>query len=558
EIDNARFSRLLPDHCIACHSSYPKPIEHLEGKYAEIRDGIGCERCHGPGALHVQERTSNTPVDSGFDHSIVNPSRMALDRRLDACEQCHVHTAVSVLREGKTAFDYMPSQPLRQQWAFFKAKRSIDLVSHADRLRQSKCFIATQRSAKPLECATCHDPHRAPADASARNASCAQCHTSSALATRLAASPARDNHVVGADCVRCHMPNVDDHQVHGAFTDHWIRVVRDNAARSVARRTDGFLVEPYYPRDSSGREGAIYRRMGSVVRATLSKRGRAMGDAADSLRVALDDDRTRGDAHFLLGVTYQQVGRTKDAISALEQTVRIDSTRPEALRALAQAYLFADRPAAQVERLYERALTLQPALAWVRAEYADFLASVWRSPEAEREYRTALAEEPSRAAAWFNLGALLAREGNINESTDAFKEAVHLDPSMAEALSPLVLVRTKGDAILDVKNWGAPLKSLPSRDRSPNAFAMTLAADNKVAFINVPPNALVLIFRSDGTLLCALPTGEGGVRRWDMLTSPTHPIGAGLFKALVQGRDAAGQLLPSQFVSFGIVRQRAE
>ena len=85
----------------------------------------------------MKQRTAQVPRDSGYDNTIVNPARLPLERRIDGCEQCHVHTAVAVLREGKNAFSYLPSQPLRDQYAFFKVAGSIDVVSHADRLRQS-------------------------------------------------------------------------------------------------------------------------------------------------------------------------------------------------------------------------------------------------------------------------------------------------------------------------------------------------------------------------------------------------------------------------------------
>ena len=65
EINNARFDRLMPDRCIACHANYPATKPFLEGKPVELRPGIGCERCHGPGALHVAERRAGTARDSG-------------------------------------------------------------------------------------------------------------------------------------------------------------------------------------------------------------------------------------------------------------------------------------------------------------------------------------------------------------------------------------------------------------------------------------------------------------------------------------------------------------
>src|SRR4051812_7834224 len=388
EINSARFDRVLPDRCLGCHSSYPRTLPHLEGKFAELRPGIGCERCHGPGALHVAERRSSTKHDTTFDRTIVNPVRLPLDRRLDTCEQCHVHTAVTVPREGKTDFSYIPSQPLHEQYAFYKVAGSIDIVSHADRLRQSACFIGSRTSARPLECATCHDPHSPAPTARTRNQPCQQCHTVPVLAQRLARSPARADHTPASDCVSCHMPRVAVRAaVHGAFTDHWIRVTsRGTSQPTTARYGDG-SIEPYYDRDKTGDEAAIYQGMGEVVFATLANSGRALTSAATDLANALVADSTRGDANFLLGVASEQLGNTDDAIHALERSLRADSARPDRLRALAQSYERAGRPSTEIEPLYRRALALQPALAWIRADYADYLQGQGRMEEATRAYQ---------------------------------------------------------------------------------------------------------------------------------------------------------------------------
>src|SRR5260370_30816582 len=34
---------------------------------------VGCERCHGPGAVHVEQRRQEAPFDGSIDFSIVNP-----------------------------------------------------------------------------------------------------------------------------------------------------------------------------------------------------------------------------------------------------------------------------------------------------------------------------------------------------------------------------------------------------------------------------------------------------------------------------------------------------
>ena len=41
--------------CIACHNAYPDFVLGSENKYTAIPTGIDCERCHGPGELHVEK-----------------------------------------------------------------------------------------------------------------------------------------------------------------------------------------------------------------------------------------------------------------------------------------------------------------------------------------------------------------------------------------------------------------------------------------------------------------------------------------------------------------------
>lgn len=560
EINNARFDRVLPDRCIACHASYPRPLPHLEGKFAELRPGIGCERCHGPGALHVKERTARVARDSGYDNTIVNPARLPLERRLDVCEQCHVHTAVAVLRDGKDAFSYLPSQPLRDQYAFFKVRGGIDIVSHADRLRQSACFIAARRTASSLECATCHDPHREPPDQTTRSRPCLVCHTPAALAARLPDMASRAVHVQAADCVSCHMPRVQEHTVpHGTFTDHWIRVV-SRAQRPEAPRYGFGPLEPYFARDRSGPDADRYQAMGGVVYATLATDARELTNAAAALETALASDSAHAAAHFMLGVAQQQLGHPQEAIGALERSVQIDSNRPDALRALAQAYQRTGRTPATIEQLYRRVLALQPALAWIRADYGGFLQAQGRRSDAERAFRGAVSEQPGLAVAWFNLGSVLLEEERAAEAGRAFTEAVHLDPSLAEALSPLVAVGVSGASVSRVRAEEISLNTLPVRERGARAARVMVPSAGglpRVVIANVEPGATVQILQFDGTPLRTLSADAQGTASWDLLTSAGIPIAGGLYRASIQRRDARGRPRPPQLIYLGIVRPRS-
>lgn len=560
EINNARFDRLMPDRCVSCHSSYPRSLPSLEGKFAEARPGIGCERCHGPGALHVAERRAGAHRGS-YDNTIVNPARLPLERRMDVCEQCHVHTAVTVLREGKTDFSYMPSQPLRDQYAFFKVAGTIDIVSHADRLRQSRCFVDTRATTRPLECATCHDPHTPPPSAETRNHPCQSCHAPALLQRKLARSTTLADHAPTANCVSCHMPRVQERAVpHGAFTDHWIRVVTPGSSQPTVRQEGSSPIEPFFQRDRTGPEADVYRGLGDIVYATLSDDGRELKNAAAALDASLEGDTMHAQALFLLGVAYQQLGRTEDAIRVLERSVRIDSTHPDRLRALAHAYDRAGRPSALIDPLYRRALALQPALAWIRADYADFLHAQGRAGEATSEYRRALAEQPSLAPAWFDLATLLVEQGARPASVAAFRNAVSLDPSLASALSPLIEIRTTGNAVSAVQGVGSPLPTLPMRERGARAVQVGLDAAPipGVSFSNLPPQGLVQILTPDGSLVRALPTSSVSTLHWNLLSSAGVPVPGGLYLVRVQGRDPSGRTLPPQQLYLGVVHHSSD
>jgi Tfp pilus assembly protein PilF len=357
------------------------------------------------------------------------------------------------------------------------------------------------------------------------------------------------------------MPKIQERTVpHGTFTEHWIRVPGRDSARTVARSSDDGPIEPFFQRDRTGPDAAVYRGMGEIVYASLANNARVLGDGAAALHIALGEETTRGDAHFLLGVAYQQLGSTDESIRALERAVRIDSNRPETFRALAQAYDRAGRPASEVEHQYDRALALQPALAWIRAEYADYQQAQGKGDEAIASYRRALAEQPSLSTAWFNLGTVLVEEGKLKESADAFHEAVHLDPSFAEALTSLFEIRTTGNVITNVRMLGTPLASLPVRDRGPRAVQLGVVSGptQGVRFLNLPSPGVVQILRMDGTLLRDLPVDKTGTLIWDLRLGGDDPIASGLYRARVQGRDPSGRTVAPQLFYFGIVRQRAK
>lgn len=570
ETKNGRFGRLVPDRCMACHNSYPEPVAHAEGKYAALPEGIGCERCHGPGSLHVDARTEAPEPAGEVDSTIVNPAHLAFDLRLDVCQQCHLHTSVDVLREGETAFSYRPGQPLASHVAFFVTPDAngapggpgagISVVSHADRMRRSPCFRATRDAPRPLECTTCHDPHEGFRDRGPAyfNETCLGCHAAEPLQEQMPTAELRAQHAPDANCFACHMPAVEaDDAPHASFTDHFIRVVGDAEAPEPEPLEPGpsELLAPYYERDVDSGEGAVYEGMAAVVFGTQSGDQEAMAHGAALLTNTLrpgapDADTTHGEGYFLLGVAAHRLGKLDFAVPALEHAARLDEAVPQRLDALALAYEAERRSPETIERLYRRALALQPALATVRTNYGRFLQAQERRADALAAYREARRERPSLDLAAFYEGAVLAELGRRGEADAAFADAVHLDPANAELVANLVVVGADGG-----------VQRYRSGERG-DVFGISAqpsvapgANGRGVRFLDLPPDATVRVYTASGMPIRTLERRAGRPLTWDLRTDGGHRAEPGIYLVHVRTLAPTGQTVGTRLFRLALARR---
>ena len=110
---NSRFSREIGLECMSCHNAMPDFVMGSSNKYNEVPHGIDCERCHGPGQVHVQRMLAGQTVDTSkyIDYSIVNPKKLSLEAQFQICMRCHLQ-GNTVLEEGKSFFDFKPGMEL--------------------------------------------------------------------------------------------------------------------------------------------------------------------------------------------------------------------------------------------------------------------------------------------------------------------------------------------------------------------------------------------------------------------------------------------------------------
>lgn len=227
---NSKFARIIDEECMSCHNSMPKIEAESDNKFISIGKGIDCERCHGPGELHVNLRLQGKTIKSkeGIDRTIINPSKLSWQLQVDLCQRCHLQ-GNAVLQDGKRFTEFKPGMKLSDYFNVYMPnyennESGFIMASHAQRLKLSLCFIKSNKGEKKLSltCINCHNPHvsvKKTGKAQFNNA-CKKCHKTDAECT---AKPElkKEN---GNDCVKCHMPKSGTEDIpHVTVHDHYIR-----------------------------------------------------------------------------------------------------------------------------------------------------------------------------------------------------------------------------------------------------------------------------------------------------------------------------------------------
>ncbi len=257
---NTRFNRLIGLECMSCHNSFPKFEQGSENKYTALPNGINCERCHGPGEIHVKEKLAGNLVDTSkmIDYSIVNPGKLSIDLQFDLCQRCHLQGNV-VLKNDHSFYDFKPGKKLSDYMTVFlpKYKGAEDefiMASHADRLKMSACFIKSfipskeQNSLRPyqqsLTCVSCHNPHVSVKETNqaAFNQACKNCHSSQPLKKECSEKlevRKKDNN---NNCFGCHMPKSNTLDIpHVTTTDHFIRIPVSKEQKNATKKFLGLV-----------------------------------------------------------------------------------------------------------------------------------------------------------------------------------------------------------------------------------------------------------------------------------------------------------------------------
>lgn len=454
--NNKRFSRAILSECLTCHNHHPTPAFGAANKYHEMPLGIECERCHGPGSLHVKEKLMGKRVDTSkfIDYSIVNPRHLSIERQMDLCQRCHLQ-GVTVLKEGKNFYDFKPGMVLSDVMNVFlprftNSDKRFIMASQADRLRQSNCFIESQQ----LSCITCHNPHHDVHSTTQNNynSACKSCHhTGSQQSTLLDCSADKTNRSqVQDNCVRCHMPRSGSIDIpHVNITDHYIsknninQLKGDSISVEKVEEIAGFL----------GLQSLIVKNPSSLEMAkgylALWDKFMAVPAILDSAYYYLQHSTASFQERFPILAHYYFNKKEYQLLHSIAPPATEIQEAWSAYRVGEAAYK--TKNLQQALTYYQQATTLKPYNLDFQEKYGSTQAQLGQLNAAEKTFRFILREQPQRKVALTNLGLVLAQKGKITAALKLYEKALQLDPDYKAALinkvSLLVQLKRKVEAL---------------------------------------------------------------------------------------------------------------
>ena len=443
--DHDGFSRRINYRCVFCHAAYPD-LEPGQGRYeaqtaffgADAARGVDCERCHGPGSLHVDGAATGASTEE-IRGSIVNPSRLDRDRQMAVCLQCHLETTSvplpnSTLKLGNGMFSFRPGERLTDYAAYFDFPKGVgrdddfNIVHQGYQLVRSACFRNSE-----MTCVTCHDPHRTPEDPKVYfKARCLECHENETSCSLDADRRAIAN---GNDCTACHMPQRrTDDIVHVVMTDHYIQRFAPPDPLAPIEEQDyrgysGDLVF-YLPEEDED----LYMGIG-LIRGPDTQRGVGLLE-----RAIEREPTTTAEPYFYLGVGYGELGRSQQSIENYRRAIEIDPAYAEAHYNLGLLHL-KDRRFGRALELFEEAIRLQPNGADNHVVAGVAYGQLDRPESARAAYLKALELDPFNTVALSNLGTMNLQSGNLEGAASYFRRVLGIRPNHALAQRMLEQLR---------------------------------------------------------------------------------------------------------------------
>jgi hypothetical protein len=435
---------ILPE-CLFCHVDRVEAVPHAHNRYREpllqLQASIGCERCHGPGELHVAERKAGMQHE-GVDTSIVNPRHLPYALQQAICEQCHLQGEERITRRGRNVFEFRPGLPFEQFVTVFvrppELMQTYRSVGQFEQLEQSRCTLPT---GEKLTCTSCHDPHsKPPTDQrdSFYRARCLSCHES-----RGCTLPAADRAAKKDNCITCHMPTAGSANiVHASVTDH--RILRRPVASTPARTLlpgqipliafrQGEHAPPIAERERD-LGIALARAAVKIPPGLDGTQYHVANMARDRLSAALTQWPGDPEAWIAMSLTRHVTRELPEQLQAAQTAVRLLPDSEAALEALREAAFECGQPEVALEAA-TRLVGMNPTAPEPLLARAVLYLRQRNWPQAEADCRAALKIHPLHPRAHLQLAACLYHKGKPDEARKQLETAVGLTTSTRQRMS---------------------------------------------------------------------------------------------------------------------------
>jgi tetratricopeptide (TPR) repeat protein len=438
EFNNVRFSRYVSPMCFSCHNGHMEPSPKTRNRYhGKIHLGIGCEDCHGPGELHVNQEYKediNLPVENAV--TIVNPLNLSPQRRIDVCQQCHLEGEAWALRGDNTWFDFRPGMLLKTHRSVFssseKKKEAFRVANSAYRLSLSRCFTGSHSA---MACDLCHDPHQMTKTMTVEfnRKNCQKCH----LTQSLPGVKSRFAHSETDDCIPCHMKKTGtENTLHGVVnTDHWIRVnaVEDTidwkSLREISKDTPITLLIA----DMDNKDEESYIRKGMAYFEYWNDRSiitAYLDSALYYLNKGLQVSTNNANGYYYLGKVFYYRKEFNNAISALMESIKLRPEYADSYFYLGQNYVGLDSLELAIIN-FRKANDLLPDEQDYIENLGITLANNNNTKEALITLEKALTKDKQNPNVYYTLGNLYALGmSNPGKALPYFEKAVTLNPDI--------------------------------------------------------------------------------------------------------------------------------
>ena len=433
---NSRFDRVIGLECMSCHNAMPTGfVAGSENKFERIPQGIDCERCHGPGSLHVAKIQQGKITDTAIaiDYSIVNPEKLSSDLQFEICQRCHLQ-GNAVLAKGKSFFDFKPGMHLDSVMDVYlpryqNSDNQFIMASHVDRFKLSKCFVAGEGK---FTCTSCHNPHVSVRETNiARyNKTCESCH--GGLEKNYGCMKVV-KHLDGDqfNCVKCHMPSSGSSDIpHVTVHDHHIQVPKNEkleekdrgaflglAAINTKKPSKRSRIRAYLQQFERFEQNPIFLDSAQFLLQLLPLENFSqewvhlyyLKDEPSSIVKLIEE---HGKSEMWLSKINQKSWDNQDAWTAYR---------------VAEAYRkFQDYPRAL--QFASLAVRLAPNHPEFLLKQSSLYALQGNFSEAEKGYKNVLRQNSLSSEAWSNLGYAQLAQNRTIEAENSLIKALRLDP----------------------------------------------------------------------------------------------------------------------------------